>query len=182
VDKKIAPGTINWQAGGIAILESLHYFLCVSPYRKTKIAAIMKPTPAVYARASLACLAILAFMVAFRAPSTEHPIEGKWEKLGEHTLTLDLHSGEFNFPDNSPVLSAIKIRSKKGAINLQRCMINFANGEKISIELRNDIAPGAESRAINLPGNTKPMTKFVFWYGVSQSGAEKAEIEIWGRN
>jgi len=142
----------------------------------------MKPSPSINARACLACLVILAFMVAFRAPSVQQRFEGKWEKLGEHTLTLELHSGEFNFPENSPVLSAIKIKSKKGAINLQRCMIHFANGEKTSIELRNDIAPGAESRAINLPGNSKPMTRFVFWYGVSQSGAEKAEIEIWGRN
>ena len=142
----------------------------------------MKPSPSFYARAWLACLVIVAFMVAFRAPAKQTPIEGKWEKLGEHTLTLELHNGEFNFPENSPVLSAIKIRSKKGAINLQRCMIYFANGEKVSIELRNDIAPGAESRAINLAGNNKPMTRFVYWYGVSQSGAEKAEIEIWGRN
>lgn len=104
-----------------------------------------------------------------------------WEKLGEHRVTLETQSDEFHFPPNSPVLTAIKIKSRKGAINLQRCMIQFANGEKKTIELRNDIPPGGESRTINLPGNKQPMTKFVFWYGASQSGAEKAEIEIWGK-
>jgi hypothetical protein len=169
-------------AGAIAILDFLRYIFKAPTIQKSKITAIMKPSFSFYARACLACLVILTFMVAFRTPTKHLLSEGKWEKLGEHTLTLELHNGAFNFPENSPVLSAIKIRSKKGAINLQRCMIHFANGEKISIELRNDISPGAESRAINLPGNSKPMTRFVFWYGVAQSGAEKAEIEIWGRN
>ncbi len=142
----------------------------------------MKPAAPIFVRATIACLVIVACLVAFRMPWSTEPVEGTWEKLGEHTLTLDVHSGTFNFPENGPVLSAIKIRSKKGAINLQRCMVYFANGEKLSIELRNDIPPGSESRVINLPGNRQALTRFVFWYGVSQSGAEKAEIEIWGKS
>lgn len=109
------------------------------------------------------------------------PANGEWEKLGVHQVTLEVQSDEFNFPANSPVLTAIKVRSRKGSINLQRCVLHFSNGDKKTIELRNDIPAGGESRTINLPGNKHSMVKFVFWYGASQSGAEKAEIEIWGR-
>ena len=148
---------------------------------KSKIITVMKPSGKQFSLATAACLGMLAFLVAFRLPVPALTGDDKWEKLGEHKVTLDVQSGTFNFPENSPVLSAIKIKSKKGAINLQRCMIYFANGDKKSIELRNDIPPGGESRVIQLPGNKQPVTRFVFWYGSSQTGADKAEIEIWGR-
>jgi hypothetical protein len=89
---------------------------------------------------------------------------------------------EFSFPSNGPVLTAIKIKSKKGGINLLRCVIHFANGEKKSIELRNDIHPGGESRVIHLTGNQSAITRFLFWYGIPQSGDQKAELEIWGKS
>jgi hypothetical protein len=124
----------------------------------------------------------LSFSVqGFRIKQIAHFSADNWEKLGEHKVTLEVQHNEVVFPADGPVLSAIKIKSKKGALNLQRCVIHFANGERKSIELRNDIPAGGESRVINLVGNKSSMTKFVFWYGSSQSGAEKAEIEIWGR-
>jgi hypothetical protein len=104
-----------------------------------------------------------------------------WEKLGERKVNQTAESDEINFPSNGPVLTAIKIKSRRGGINLQRCVINFANGDKKSIELRNDIPAGGESRVINLPGNKQPITKFTYWYGIPQSGDQKAELEIWGK-
>jgi hypothetical protein len=104
-----------------------------------------------------------------------------WEKLGETNVKQSETNEEFIFPSNGPIFSGIKIKSKKGGINLQRCVIHFSNGEKKSIELRNDIQPGGESRVINLSGNKLAITRFVFWYGASQSGDQKAELEIWGK-
>lgn len=126
---------------------------------------------------------VVPFLLGLKIVQEAAPVtaNGEWEKLGVHRVTLDVQSDEFTFPDNGPVLTAFKIRSKKGSINLQRCVLHFSNGEKKTIEMRNDIPPGGESRTINLPGNRHPMVKFVFWYGASQSGGEKAEIEIWGR-
>jgi hypothetical protein len=126
---------------------------------------------------------VVPFLVGLihQGNSASDTINGEWEKLGVHRVTLDVQHDVFTFPEYSPVLSAIKVRSKKGAINLQRCVLHFSNGDKKTIELRNDIPAGGESRTINLPGNKHSMVKFEFWYGVSQSGSEKAEIEIWGR-
>jgi hypothetical protein len=104
-----------------------------------------------------------------------------WEKLGDRKVNQTAESDEINFPSNGPVLTAIKIKSKRGGINLQRCVIYFANGDKKSIELRNDIPPGGESRVINLQGNKQPITKFIYWYGIPQSGDQKADLEIWGK-
>jgi hypothetical protein len=104
-----------------------------------------------------------------------------WEKLGDRKVNQTAESDEISFPANGPVLSAIKIKSRKGGINLQRCVIYFANGDKKSIELRNDIPAGGESRVINLPGNKQPISKFTYWYGIPHSGDQKAELEIWGK-
>jgi hypothetical protein len=117
----------------------------------------------------------------FKVKKSAYSGSDNWEKLGETKVNQSVESDEIIFPAKGPVLSAIKIRSKKGGINLQRCIIHFANGDKKSIELRNDIPPGGESRVINLPGNKYLITKFTFWYGTPQSGDQKAELEIWGK-
>ena len=133
----------------------------------------------------LTCIFTLVILLAatssFRPDQTILTYQDNWEKLGERKVSHTVESDEITFPASGTILSAIKIRSKKGGINLQKCLIQFANGEKKSIELRNDIPPGGESRIIHLPGNLQPIVKFTFWYGVSQSGDQKAELEIWGK-
>jgi len=120
--------------------------------------------------------------MGFKIKKSAYSGSDNWEKIGETKVNQSVENDEFNFPPKGPVLSALKIRSKKGGINLQRCIIYFSNGDKKSIELRNDIPPGGESRVINLPGNKYSITKFTFWYGTPQSGDQKAELEIWGKS
>lgn len=127
-------------------------------------------------------LSIAVTLSGFRSVKLTNSQSEKWEKLGETKVDQSEANDEFTFPSNGPILTAIKIKSKKGGINLQRCVIHFANGEKKSIELRNDIQPGGESRVINLPGNQAAITRFLFWYGTPQSGDQKAELEIWGKS
>ena len=126
-------------------------------------------------------LSIAVALLGFRPIKPAKCQADNWEKLGETKVSQTEANDAFNFPSNGPILTAIKIKSKKGGINLQRCVIHFANGEKKSIELRNDIQPGGESRVINLPGNQLAITRFLFWYGIPQSGDQKAELEIWGK-
>lgn len=124
---------------------------------------------------------LLASTSSFCPDQPVSTLQDNWEKLGERKISHSVESDEITFPESGTILSAIKIRSKKGGINLQKCLIQFANGDKKSIELRNDIPPGGESRVIHLHGNQQPIVKFTFWYGVSQSGDQKAELEIWGK-
>lgn len=131
---------------------------------------------------SIILLFVFAFTnMGFESRSDQVNSFVDWEKLGDRKVNQTAESDEINFPANGPVLTAIKIKSKRGGINLQRCVIYFANGGKKSIELRNDIPAGGESRVINLPGNKQPITKFIYWYGIPQSGDQKADLEIWGK-
>ncbi|MGL6268824.1 MAG: hypothetical protein ACRC2O_12910 [Chitinophagaceae bacterium] len=127
-------------------------------------------------------LSIAVALLGFRPMNPSKFPSENWEKLGEAKINQSEENDEFSFPSNGPILTAIKIKSKKGGINLHRCIIHFANGEKKSIELRNDIHSGGESRVINLPGNQSAITRFLFWYGIPQSGDQKAELEIWGKS
>jgi hypothetical protein len=129
----------------------------------------------------LILLSLSLTLIGFQPKQSLTAQSDSWEKLGETKINQTEASDEFNFPPNSPVLSAIKIKSKKGGINLLRCVVYFSNGDKKSIELRNDIQPGGESRIINLTGNQSRISKFVFWYGSPQSGDQKAELEFWGK-
>jgi hypothetical protein len=66
-------------------------------------------------------------------------------------------------------------------VNLHRCEIWFNDGNKKSIELRNDVSAGNESREINLTDNNKQVNKVIFWYDTRSYGNQLSSVELWGK-
>lgn len=105
-----------------------------------------------------------------------------WEKLAETKVNQSsLSSDEILLSEENRPFSAIKIRSKKGGINLHRCIFHYKNGEKLTVEMRNNIPAGADSRVINLPPGKPRVIKVEFWYDTRNYGDQKAELELWGK-
>jgi hypothetical protein len=127
-------------------------------------------------------LSLFVFLPGIQAQySTRKPVADSWSKIGERKI-------ESNESDIIPVSSsngaftAIKIIAKKGGINLHRCLVEFKNGEKRSVEMRNDIPAGNESRIIPLPGTGGAIEKVTLWYDTRNYPNQKPEVELWGRN
>ena len=122
--------------------------------------------------------------------SAAHPFENlfgiynrDWEKLAETKVNQSaLSSDEILLSEENRPFSAIKIRSKKGGINLHRCIFHYKNGEKLTVEMRNNISAGTESRVINLPPGKPRVIKVEFWYDTRNYGDQKAELELWGKS
>jgi hypothetical protein len=104
-----------------------------------------------------------------------------WQKFAERKINLGLESEQIALSDDQAVYAAIKIKVRNGGINLLRCVIQFKNGKKKSLEMRNDIAPGGESRVIQLQENNQPISKISLWFKTGTSGGQVAAVEIWGK-
>lgn len=103
-----------------------------------------------------------------------------WDKLGERSIEAT-DNGMTTLNAKTSTVNAIKIKVRKGGINLHRCEIWFQNGTKKSVDLRNDVPAGSESREIDLTDKSNSITKVIFWYDTRNYGKQSAEVELWGR-
>ena len=77
----------------------------------------------------------------------------EWEKLGERKVNFKLDRDEIIVGGIEGSFNALKIKVRRGAINMYKCIVHFRNGSTKEVELRNNIPAGEESRVTDLRGN-----------------------------
>ena len=77
--------------------------------------------------------------------------------------------------------SAIQLGIKGGAIEFQRVVVHFANGQDQEVEVRDRIDAGGKTRVIDLPGDRRDITSVEFWYGKPNWRSRRATLNLWGR-
>ena len=83
---------------------------------------------------------------------------------------------------NSQKIKTIRVIVTKGGLNLKKCEIWLVDGTKKTIELRNDISVGEESRAIEIGNNPVFIDKIVLNYDTRNYTNSRSEIELWGKS
>lgn len=106
----------------------------------------------------------------------------KWIKLGDRTLTYTPDHSQIIVEGIEESLNALRVKVKKGALNLHRCAIFYKNGQTQDIDILNSIPEGGQSKVIEIPpGNDQLITKIVFTYDTKNRAVQKADVELWGR-
>jgi hypothetical protein len=59
---------------------------------------------------------------------------------------------------------AIQIRVEGGAVEFDRILVHFGDGQTTPIRLRSRIASNGESRVLDLPGRRRVIESVEFWY------------------
>jgi hypothetical protein len=135
--------------------------------------------------ASILCL-IMAVNLATALPKSFVIAEGnlppRWEKLGERNVNFRVDRDEIFVTASEGRFTALKIKVRKGAINLHKMVVHFGDGSEQEVETRDNLAAGAESRVIDLAGNRRIITKVVFVYDTKNFADRRAEVELWGRH
>lgn len=121
------------------------------------------------------------FAAAFTAMSFTSD-QKPWEKLGERKVNYGLDHDEILVTAAEGRFTALKIKVKKGGINMHKLVVVYGNGERDELELRNDFAPGSESRVLDLNGNKRVIQKVIFNYDTHNIANKKAIVELWGRH
>lgn len=106
----------------------------------------------------------------------------KWELLGTRKVNYGLDKDEIMVTRMEGRFTALKIKVKKGGINLHKVFVHFGDGQVQELEVREDIQAGGETRVIDLAGNRRVIQKVVFWYDTKNYANQKATVELWGRH
>lgn len=105
-----------------------------------------------------------------------------WERLGARKVNYGLDRDEIFVTAKDGIFSALKIKVKRGGINMHKLVVHYGNGQTDEIELRQNFAPGSESRVLDLVGNKRIIQKVVFWYDTKNIARRRGVVELWGRH
>lgn len=131
------------------------------------------------------CLFIAALGFSFTTPaptSQEAKHFFNWEKLGQKKVDYGLDRDEISVTAREGRFSAIKLMVKRSPINLHKVIVHYGNGTKQEVNVRDRIAAGGETRAIDIRGGKRIISKVVFWYDTKGIADKKGVVELWGRH
>ena len=120
----------------------------------------------------LACWPVLSANTSFQE---------SWIKLGERTVNYTVDHSEIVFEGLNTNVSALRVKVRRGAINLHRCVVFYQDNQTHEIDVLNSIPAGQESKVMELPIPTKTINKLVFTYDTKNRATQKAEVEVLGR-
>ena len=121
---------------------------------------------------------LLAFWPVLSANTSS---QETWIKLGERTVNYTVDHSEIVFEGLNVNVSALRVKVRRGAINLHRCVVFYQDNQTHEIDVLNSIPAGQESKIMELPTPTKIINKLVFTYDTKNRATQKAEVEVLGR-
>ena len=126
-------------------------------------------------------LAVLVVLVC--AVSALGAQSGRWELIGERTVTDRADHDTVKVGAAKGDFTAIRIEVRRRAVNFKRVVIHFRNGDDQKVELRDTIAANGESRVIDIDGKDRVIRAIDFWYDAQSLGrGGQATVRVLGRN
>jgi hypothetical protein len=105
-----------------------------------------------------------------------------WIVIGKSSIEPADNANAIIKLSNAQKIKTIRVIVTKGGLNLKKCEIWLVDGTKKTIELRNDISVGEESRAIEIGNNPVFVDKIVLNYDTRNYANSRSEIELWGKS
>lgn len=126
-------------------------------------------------------LAMIGLAMATSAPLAAQRARD-WALLGERTVT---DRGDHDTVAVSGVrgtFTAVKFEVQRHAVDFQRVVIHFGNGDDQKVELRDTIRAGGETRVIDIEGANRVIRSIDFWYDANTIGrGGRAVVRALGR-
>ena len=75
---------------------------------------------------------------------------------------------------------AIQLRVSGSAVQFDKVIVRYGNGQSEEIALRNQIPAGGKSRDIDLPGARRAIDRVEFWYQKASWGNNRPTVTLFG--
>jgi hypothetical protein len=121
-------------------------------------------------------LAALALILA--APSIA---KEKWKYLGEANIDGNSDHDKIRVDDDEGRFNAIRFKVEKGAVDFDRVVAHYENGEDDTLPLRETVRPGSFTRALDLEGGRRRLESVEVWYErAGRHRDEKPKVRLMG--
>lgn len=126
-------------------------------------------------RITLLAVAALLFSAGATAVSAQ------WESLGTKEVKDRSEQDTWHVTAAKGEFRKIKFTVGNRQVRFYRCEITYTNGGKDEVEIRNLIRAGGETRAIDLRGKDRFISKVDIWYEAAtpRRGA-RSQVTLWG--
>lgn len=112
--------------------------------------------------------ALLALVIGSTALQAQRPGRpgrpGRWEMLGESRVDGMNDHDRIMVTGVRGAFRAIRIRVRGGAVEFDRVVVHYGDGDSEPIHIRGIVRPGEETRVIDLPGDRRIIQSVEFWY------------------
>lgn len=108
---------------------------------------------------------------------------GRWEMLGDKTVNFKSDRDVIRC-GNKGTFTRLKIRVDHAPVEFNRVILEYGNGERQEIAVRQKIRAGGETREIDLKGNRRNIKKITFYYQTDKKRSDyrgKGTVSVWGR-
>jgi hypothetical protein len=108
---------------------------------------------------------------------------GRWTLLGSRTVTDRVDHDTVVVTERRGAFDAVKFEVRGRSVDFHRVVIHFANGGDQTVEMRDTIRAGGESRAIDVEGTDRVIRSIDFWYDANTARrGGRATVRVLGRH
>jgi hypothetical protein len=116
------------------------------------------------------------------------PAQGKgkagkaaWDYLGEANVDGAADHDRITVTRTEGTFRAIQLRVERAPIEFNRVVVHYSNGQSDPVPVRERIAEGGASRAIDLPGQRRAIQSVEIWYERAKLAGAKPRVTLYGR-
>jgi hypothetical protein len=107
---------------------------------------------------------------------------GKWDLLGVRVVQITSDRDAIPVTNNKGIYRSIKLKVFNGNIKIYRYVVFFDDGRSQEFAVNHVIKKGGVTRARELQGNTRAITRIELWYGTKGFTGRNVNIQAWGLN
>jgi hypothetical protein len=127
---------------------------------------------------------ILILLMCSAGPLTAQRGRGpQWELLGTRAVTDRADHDTITVTAAKGTFRAVRFEVVGRAVDFQRVVIHFRNGDDQRVALRQTIPAGGTSRVVDIDGADRVIRSIDLWYDANTLGrGGKASVRAFGRN
>lgn len=125
---------------------------------------------------------LFALLITVTLTATAQTV-GRWEKIGDKTVNFKTERDVMR-TGHKGTFTRLKIRVDNAPVEFDRVFIEYGNGEKQEITVRQKIRAGGETREISLKNHRRNIKKITFYYSTDKKRNDprgKAVVSVWAR-
>ena len=127
-----------------------------------------------------AATALALLIVATTVAASPKPLKG-WVLLGQRTVTDRADHDLIAVTGARGTFRQVKLTVQRAPVDFHRVVVHYGNGDDQTLEMRNTIAAGGETRSIDLEGGDRNLKSVEFWYDANTRG-RRAVVRLWGQD
>lgn len=124
---------------------------------------------------------LFIFSAVVPAIAAQRYERGRWVYLGEAHVDGKADHDKIKVTNSEGEFSAIQIKVDFAPIEFNRVVVHYGNGGDDTVEVRDRVPAGGQTRVIDLRGDRRVIQSVEVWYEKARWGSRRPRIRLFGR-